>query len=371
MKRLSVFDIKPGMTLAKMVSSRDGKNLLNHGIKLTTVHINSLLEYGIPIVYIQEPDPVTDGHMVEDYHNVQELPDIIDFETRWEAEKIIRDIMTDVKLGQLFDVYPAKQTVKKMVETIMTNKNVIAKLSDIRILDDYTFAHSVNVCVLSIATGVIKDYSLRKLYDLGLGALLHDIGKVRISEDILNKPGALDYDELAEIQRHPLYGYEILRQHPEISLSAANVALQHHEKFNGTGYPKGKIGEEIHEYARIVAIADVYDALTADRVYKNMILPYEAVEIIIASSGYQFEPELVKIFIQNTAIYPVGSLVELNTGQTGIVMNNNRYLPMRPTVKIIADEQGREIKDGPEVDLMVNTTVFVNKVIRFRNTILS
>ncbi|MHB8170867.1 MAG: HD-GYP domain-containing protein [Thermincolia bacterium] len=370
MKRLSVFDVKPGMILAKMVCSRDGNNLLKQGMKLTSTHINNLLEYGIPIVYIQQPDMFAQCHEVEEYRKIEETPDVINFETRHEAEKAIRDIMVDVKLGQLFDTYPAKQIVKKMAEEIMANKNVIAKLSDIRVLDDYTFAHSVNVCVLSMAMGVIMNYSLRKLYDLGLGALLHDIGKVRISENILNKPGALDYDELVEIHRHPVYGYEILRQHPEISALVANVAFQHHEKYNGTGYPKRIAGEQIDEYARIVAIADVYDALTANRVYKNMVLPYEAVEIIIASSGYQFEPELVKKFVQNTAIYPIGSMVELNTGEIGIVVKNNRSLPMRPTIKVITVSQGKETLDGLKIDLMVNTTVFVKKVIRFRHTIL-
>jgi len=358
------------MTLAKTVYSRDGKRLLNLGLKLTDAYIKKLMDYGIPTVYIQDPAPADDFQLIRIYENVKELPDVINFETRLEAEKIIRNIMQDVKLGQLFDVQPAKQIVKKMASEIMANKNIIAKLSDIRILDDYTFAHCVNVCVLSMATGVILNYSPHKLYDLGLGALLHDVGKVKVPNEILNKPSPLDSEELIHIHRHPIYGYEILRQHPDVNALAANVALQHHEKYNGTGYPKGLAGGNIHEFAKIVAIADVYDALTADRVYKNMILPYEAIEVIIASSGYQFDPELVKTFVRNTAIYPIGSLVELNTGERGIVIRNNRSLPMRPTVRIMTDPGGREIEDGPEVDLMVHTTLFVNKVIRFRNTVL-
>lgn len=366
MKRISVYDAEPGMILSRTVFGRDGRRLLQANVELTSQFIQRLIELGVPTIYIQEPDPLINLDSTTLYENVKELPDTISFETRLEAEKMLCGITNEAKRGQIFDVRPVNTLVEDIINQTITNRNIIGKLADIRILDDYTFAHCVNVCVLSVAIGVNLGYTRRKLQDLAVGALLHDLGKIMIPEDILKKPSALSKQEFELVQQHPKQGYDMLRQVPGVSLLAANIALQHHERFNGQGYPRSVKGDEIHEFARIVAIADVYDALTADRVYKNMVLPYEAVEIIIASAGYQFDPELVRVFVENTAIYPIGSLVELNTGATGVVIKNNRTLPMRPTVRLVTNADGESVA-SIELDLMTNTTTFVTRVLNFKN----
>lgn len=366
MKRITVFDAKPGMVIARPVYGRDGRRLLLTNVELTEQYINRLVELGVPTIYIQEPDLLEDIDQGALYESVKELPDTISFETRLEAEKRLCGLMNDAKRGQLFDVQPVNEIVDTIIRQTISNRNIIGKLADIRILDDYTFAHCVNVCVLSVAMGINLGYTRRKLQELAVGALLHDLGKVMVPTDILQKPAALSQQEFEIVKQHSKDGYDMLRKIPGISLLAANIALQHHERYNGEGYPRSINGQEIHEFARIVAIADVYDALTADRVYKNMVLPYEAVEIIIASAGYQFDPELVRVFVENTAIYPIGSMVQLNSGATGVVVKNNRNLPTRPAVRLVTDPAGEDVQDI-ELDLMTNTTTFVTKVLSFKN----
>ncbi|MHB9095634.1 MAG: HD-GYP domain-containing protein [Eubacteriales bacterium] len=376
MKRIAIYNIKPEMILAKEVYSRDGRLLLRKGSALNQEWVDKLADYGIPTVYV-EGGSAGDEVSVEGSKpakGMKELkrmyqgnvPDMITIEVREEAERVVQEIMQDVKTGRLIKTNKTRKVVENIVTQLINNRHIVGKLADIRILDDYTFAHSVNVCILSISTGIIMGYSKIRLRELGIGALLHDVGKMRIPDEILNKRGPLTEKEFEEIKRHTILGYELLSEHPDITSNAARISIQHHECYNGSGYPWGVRDEEVHEYSKIVAIADVYDALTADRVYKNAILPYEAMEIIIASSGYQFDPKTLRLFVENSEIYPVGSTVELSTGDVGMVVNVNRALPTRPVVKLIIDADGKDITKEMQIDLMNNTTIFVKKILSFR-----
>ncbi len=364
MKRIALFDAKPNMVVANDVFSRTGSLLVKQGSVLTNKRILKLIKYGVPTIHIWEPFATMESSQkVESV----EFPDVICWETRQEAEQVVQDIFHDAKIGNLLRVNKAKKVVEKIIAELVKNQNIIGKLTDIRILDDYTFAHSVNVCVLAISTGIAMGYTKLRLRELGIGALLHDIGKMKISTDIIKKPSRLDDIEYNEIKKHPIFGYDLLKDHDDVSSSSAMIALQHHERFSGNGYPHGVKKDEIHPYAKIVAVADVYDALTADRVYKNAVYPYEAIEVIIASGGGQFDPEVVRTFVENVSIYPVGSVVSLSTGETGVITQVNRSLPIRPTVRLITDADGRELDGNVEIDLMKHTTVFINKVLNFRN----
>jgi len=375
-KRIAIYNAKPEMVLAKEIYSRNGRLLLRKGVVLSREWIDRLVNYGVPTVYVepegidlQDHEQPEDGEMTGQkarriYRN--QVPDIISAEVREDAERVVREIMNDIKTGRLIKTDKARKVVENIIDRLLKTSHIAGKLADIRILDDYTFAHSVNVCILAISTGIVMGYSRIRLRELGLGALLHDVGKMKIPDAILKKPGPLTEKEFQEIKRHTVMGYELLTEQGKISSNAARIALEHHECCNGSGYPGGIDGKKIHEYSKIVALADVYDALTADRVYKNAILPYEAMEIIIASSGYQFDPVIVRIFVENSEIYPVGSIVELNNGATGIVVNVHRALPTRPIIKLIYDSTGLELMDGTEIDMMTNTTIFVNKIVSFR-----
>ncbi len=376
MKRIAIYNIKPEMILAKEVYSRDGRLLLCKGSALNQEWVDKLADYGIPTVYVEGGSAGNEVSVegskpakgMEELKRMYQgnVPDMITIEVREEAERVVQEIMQDVKTGRLIKTNKARKVVENIVTQLINNRHIVGKLADIRILDDYTFAHSVNVCILSISTGIIMGYSKIRLRELGIGALLHDVGKMRIPDEILNKRGPLTEKEFEEIKKHTILGYELLSEHPDITSNAARISIQHHECYNGSGYPWGVRDEEVHEYSKIVAIADVYDALTADRVYKNAILPYEAMEIIIASSGYQFDPKTLRLFVENSEIYPVGSTVELSTGDVGMVVNVNRALPTRPVVKLIIDADGKDITKEMQIDLMNNTTIFVKKILNFR-----
>ncbi len=360
MNRIATFDAQSGMILAKEVYSNSGRVLVRRGESLNPQRIRKLIDFGVAALYIED----TANNYQDEFcnYNDTEIPDIISRDTRVEAERVVQEIMGDVKTGKLINIDKVKNVVERIVGELVRNKFIATKLADIRVLDDYTFAHSVNVCVLSVSTGLVMGYPKIKLEKLGIGAILHDIGKMKVPEKLLNKPGQLSKTEFEEMKKHSIYGYELLKNHPDAIATAALTSLQHHERYNGQGYPYGIRNESIHEFSKIIAIADVYDALTADRVYKNAVLPYESVEVLIASSGYQFDPQIVRTFVENIAIYPIGAVVELNTGVTAIIIDSNRILPTRPTVRIIIDKDNIEVIDGAEVDLMINPTVFVTKI---------
>jgi len=211
-------------------------------------------------------------------------------------------------------------------------------LIDLKVFDDYTFYHSLNVAVLSLVLGVALKYNKEELYKLGLAALLHDIGKVFIPKDILNKKGKLTDEEFEIIKTHSDKGFEYLKNTYNVPITTYMGVRLHHEKYNGGGYPLGKKGEEIYVYARIIAIADVYDALTSDRVYRKAMTPSEAMEYIMGNSGIMFDPNLVELFIRKVAPYPVGTSVQLSDGRVGIVVENYENFCLRPKIKIIKEK---------------------------------
>jgi HD-GYP domain-containing protein (c-di-GMP phosphodiesterase class II) len=217
----------------------------------------------------------------------------------------------------------------------------------------------VNVAVLSVMTGISLGYNELKLRDLGVGALLHDLGKVKIDERIYNKPGSLTSEEFDTIKLHTTYGFEMLQSMKSVNILCAHVAFQHHERFDGQGYPRGMKGKEIHDFARIVSLADVYDALTADRPYRRALRPYHAVEYLNSMGGTQFDPDLTKAFVEHIAIYPVGSYVNLNTKQKAIVVSVNKPNKTRPVVRVLTDIDGNPTTPF-ELDLSTAPTLFIN-----------
>jgi len=236
-------------------------------------------------------------------------------------------------------------------------------LSAIRIHDDYTFGHSLNVCLLAVILGFKLGLPERLLAELAVGALLHDLGKVLIPAAILKKAGRLTDEEWLLVRRHGEQAGEILRRQWSLPPAAARIARQHHESFDGSGYPCGLAADEIDPHARIVAVADIFDAVTADRPYRGAFLPHEAYEIILGSRGAKLDPRVVDVFADSVVLYPAGSAVVLDTGEIGVVVRVLPKLPARPIVKIVYDKAGNR-QTGPErlVDLTAELTRFVVRV---------
>lgn len=246
-----------------------------------------------------------------------------------------------------------RRTIIHLVDNGVSNRPVLCALTALTHFDDHLLAHAVASTVHAVLTGHTLGYDREELYELAECSLLHDIGMSRISSKVWKHPGRLALPMQLEIQKHTILGADTLHETQGISRHAEYVAYQHHERFDGSGYPKGRKGSGIHEYARIVGLVDTYAAMTAPRPHRDRILGYDTMKHIIASSATLFDPVVVKAFLQNMALYPVGSLVELTNGSVGLVVAANPLFPYRPQVKITRDERGIETQgDGDVIDLV-------------------
>ncbi|MGI6555010.1 MAG: HD-GYP domain-containing protein [Bacillota bacterium] len=357
MQKLPISLLKPGMKVARTVYNTDGQVLLAAGMMLNVKFISRLRMLGIISVYVE--DSLMGG--VEVY-------DVIAEDTRLQARKAIKRLHSEasraVRSGNepVIDDEQVSETINNIIEDLLSSDDLIVNLSDIRVADDYTFAHSVNTCVLALLTGVSLGFSKSRLHTLGLGTILHDIGKIKVPSEILNKPGNFSQEEYKEIQKHPLYGFEMLRKNQSISLTAAHVAYEHHERYNGEGYPRGLKGNHIHIFARIAGMVDVFDALVSDRVYRKGYLPHDAIEMITGSGNYYFDYDIVKAFIKNVAAYPVGTIVELSTGELAIVIRTPRGCSHRPDVRTFVLKDGIPKITG-EISLSSETRILIKRVI--------
>jgi HD-GYP domain-containing protein (c-di-GMP phosphodiesterase class II) len=248
-------------------------------------------------------------------------------------------IFEDIRLGRSVDTEGAKIVVRSMVDSITRNPDAGLWYTQLRRKDEYTADHSLNVCILTLVFGRHLNFAESVLNDLGIGALLHDIGKMRIPSSVLNKPGPLTADELALVRQHPTFGAEILRQTPDVPRAAVDITYCHHERVDGEGYPRGLKAGEISLFSKMVAVVDVYDAITSNRVYHHGMSPCDALKNMYQWQHKDFDESLVEDFIQCLGIYPVGSTVQFNTGEIGIVMNDNKEHRLKPTVMIVLDEK--------------------------------
>ncbi len=354
MIRVGIDRLQPGMTIARKVCNSDGQILAAAGAVVTPDYVQFLKKLGIASIYVNDSWP--------DLNEIKTgLPNVISDETRLETMRCVRDSFHDVTQFRRIDTSMVQQTVSQLLEEIIATEIILVNLADIRAFDDYVFAHSVNVGLLAILMGINQGYSNEKLQHLGAGALLHDLGKIFIPEDILNKPDDLDPEEFEEVKKHCRDGYEILREYEELSESASIIALQHHERSDGQGYPGQLKHGDIHEFARIVAVADVYDALLADRPYRAAYSLNQAIAIIQRMSGSQLDPVCVDSLLANVSVYPPGSLVELNTGSIAMVLSSNKDQPDRPVVKVLYDKSRQKLDKPHRVDLTPYPSVMIKR----------
>lgn len=340
MRRIQLSNISSGMVLAKTIFDENDKVLLYAGVEIKSEYISRLIDSGISEVYVDD-----------DVSREVQPKEVLCEETRREAKNLAKTLMESHAFIHSADIMHVKETVNKIIEQLFLNDDIIINLYEIKTVDDYTFSHCVNVCIYSLIIGISLGYSKQRLKDLGVGAILHDIGKLTISEYILKKPEQLNDTEYEEIKKHARVGFEILSKNKSVSILSSYIALSHHERFDGTGYPAKLSGNDIHECARIVAIADVYDALTSDRVYRKKLRPHEVVEYITTIGARHFDPILVKNFVRYIALYPLGSGVILNTRERAIVVRINRQLPTRPVVKVMIDSCGNKLNDFYLIDI--------------------
>ena len=242
------------------------------------------------------------------------------------------------KGGQL-DIDSVKIVVSELVETIITNPDTMIWLSHLKDKDEYTAIHSVNVCILSLTFGRTIGLSESELNILGLGALLLDIGKSKIPDDVLKKTDALTENEFMLMKAHAFLGYATLEGNKKIPEESLEIILHHHERLNGKGYPNGRHGDEISRLTRIVSIVDVFDAMTSDRCYQDAFQPQHALSELYNMAPDELDQDLVEGFIKCIGIYPVGGIVELNTGHTGVVVKLNEKNRLKPIVGLVLNRK--------------------------------
>lgn len=267
------------------------------------------------------------------------------------ASGLMRDLMTDVRLGRQLEFDSISEALRKVTDGVMDSFDTLLQLGQLKNADDYTFQHSVGVCALLTAFGKGLELNRAMLFDLGVGALLHDIGKMKVPTEILNKPGPLTKAEFEEMKQHVIYGRDLVREAPWVGATALNVLEHHHERYDGTGYPYGLKGADISHVGQMTAIIDVYDALTAERVYHKAMSPAEALRKLHEWSRFHFNEELVTHFIRNLGIYPVRTVVRMESGNVGIVVDQNPDDLLRPIVLVVCDADGHAFPSPRRVDM--------------------
>ncbi|QYZ66287.1 MAG: phosphodiesterase [Gammaproteobacteria bacterium (ex Lamellibrachia satsuma)] len=270
-----------------------------------------------------------------------------------EATRVVADIMEDARLGRQIELERVNPVVEGIVSSVMRNEDALLGLTRIRKMGKYTFEHSVSVSVLLTAFAKHLNFPEEDLLQIGIGGLLHDIGKIKTPQNILNKPGKLTDQEFAIMKKHVVYSKEILETVPGISDIILNIATENHERLDGTGYLDGKRGDEISIYGQMAAIVDVYDALTADRVYREGMPPNTALVKLVTWGSSHFNQELLQNFIHCVGIYPIGSVVSLSDARLAVVVESGKKDLLSPKIRIIFDSIKRQFLTPQDVDLSV------------------
>jgi len=346
MRLISSSMIKPDMVLAKSIYYRDCM-ILRSGQADLGRYSNSLKNMGIDYVYVE--DAMSEGI---------EIPDAISEATRNSCKHVIWQTIDDFSNNTIIDVGEMSEAINNIVNDIFLNPGVQISLNDICAADEYTFSHSVSTTVYALVIAKQLNYSRSMMEKLAAGTLLHDMGKVMLDKKILNKQGVLEPQEYEYLKSHTTKGYEALKKCVDLSELSRIISLYHHERMDSSGYPMGIPAGELHPFTRIVAIADVYDALISDRCYRKRWSSNRAMNYLIETAETKFDLNLVSIFIKQIAIYPNGSLVRLSNKYVGIVKEQNKSMPLRPIVRVISDDKGNDI-DIFEIDMMKNLSITI------------
>lgn len=342
-----------GLKVGQPVLGLNGQVLLGKGTEITEHFIERLKFFGYSYIYV-------DDGLLDDV-----VPDeLISTKTRIQITTSIKEVTENFRMSSRLNLLKFKKVMNLIFGEVLNNKGVLASLTDIRTSDpnDYLFNHSINVTALSVLIGLHMYYPENKLYELGTGVLLHDIGKTTLPDKFIITPAEdLSVDEVKLYQQHTWNGYEILRSNPEIKLVSAAIALQHHEHYDGMGFPRSEKGINILEYARIAAIADAYDNLSNDRGTRKKLPANKVSEYLQSKSGTHFDPKIVDRFIQKIALYPQGTKILLNDGKSGFVIrqNSNNH---KPIVRLFWKD-GRDLPRPEEEDLLKNTSLSIIEVL--------
>ena len=345
-KRLKRSDLKPGMyVVSHGLGTFDSPLVQVDKPLLTRAHIdeyvprdveNVLIDTSIQISLLGQVRPV--GVPITTGLG-EELP--IAKRLYSDALVHVKGFVDDVRRGTDIDYRKATPLVENFIESVFRNESAAVTLFKLRGFDEYTYTHSINVSILAVLLGKHLGLDKPTLLQLGLAGMYHDVGKAKIPESILNKPGKLTEAEFQTIKAHPLEGYKIMQGQADLDPEILRAVVEHHERHDGTGYPRALRGEDIGRFSRIISVVDVYDALTSRRVYKDAMAPAKALGMMYQWRDRDFTPRAIENFIRCIGVFPVGSFVRLSGGEYGIVASANAVRPTKPEIKVVLDAKMR------------------------------
>lgn len=338
MRYIPISRLSAGMVCGKNLYDINNQLMLKAGHTIRPSYIERIRHLGYQGIYIED-----------EFGADIVIKDIIPAEMRMTAVTLIRDICESTVRGVSHTagigrtINQTQSLVANIVDQMINSEETLVNLIDLKFHDDYTFFHSVNVAILSMLLGMEVNLSNDQLISLGMAAILHDIGKMFIPKALLHKTDALAPGEYELLKQHASYGYDFLKGTLAMPLNICVGVREHHEHYNGNGYPDGLEGDNIHMFGRIICISDVYDSLTANRPYRKSMGTKEALSFVANSRWTLFDPSLAESFMKKVAPYPVGTYVRLNSGYIGIVYKNYVDSFNRPIIKVILDPLGKKI----------------------------
>ncbi|WP_390447314.1 HD-GYP domain-containing protein [Pseudoalteromonas sp. MTN2-4] len=353
MKSISIEELQPGMFVVSVLEQTGSVQVKTQGWVKTQTSIDKLASAGILRVEV-DPDKMLDlnnnkhgitapdsdnqnAHEQEQdpWHKSTSISAEINQAVKLveEAKSLQAKAFADLKAGNPIDVEAFKEVATSFIDSIFRNQDALSCIAMIKQKDAYLLEHSINVATLITIFAKHLRLDREVIEELATGALLHDIGKIKVDDAVLNKPGKLSDSEFEQMKQHAQFSYEIVTE-AGLSKISCEVAGFHHERLDGSGYPQGLSNGEISDYVRMASIVDVFDALTAERVYKKALMPIQAFKMLRESSPQHFDEKLLNEFINCIGVYPVGSLVKLKSQRIGMVASSNPKQPLKPIVKV-------------------------------------
>jgi putative nucleotidyltransferase with HDIG domain len=358
-RKIPIEYAKEGDLLGRTLYNNLGGMLLKEGIRLTEKSIRKLKSIGCFSICIKDRyteeiiEEIIKPETMNRIHNLQENLKHIIIDFNYSGKVDTKKVDENVR--------NIDEIINEIVSDVLFSKNILENLVNISIYDDYTMNHSLNVMMLSTVIARDKNFSMKEIKKLATGCIFHDIGKTFIPIEIINKPGKLTNEEFEIVKTHSEKGYEFLRNYTELPMTSINIALSHHERENGSGYPRNLPGEEIHLFSKIASICDVFDALISDRPYRRGAPVNEAMEYLFAAGGDEFSVETIKAFAGSINVFPKDTLVCLSDGREGTIHEANNEIHSRPKIKIYGEEN-KEVNPYV-VDLMEYNNIIIDKVL--------
>ncbi|HBT71393.1 MAG TPA: HD-GYP domain-containing protein [Lysinibacillus sp.] len=358
MRLISIDVLKEGMVLGRTIWNEAGHPLLKKDVVINDRIIQRLQQLNMHYLYIN--DDISEGIEVE-----ETVPPAM----RNKVITTIKDSFQSIDgcnpVNASYILDQQSKTIVSIVDELLSavtgNDEILTILTDAYLFDEYLYQHSFQVTLYSIAIAKELGYSAEDLRLIGIGALLHDVGKLMVPKDILTKPDRLTNDEFETMKMHARYGFDLLRNLHSISLLVAHCAFQHHERIDGSGYPRGLVDFEIHPFAKIIGVADVFDAVTTNRVYREKMLPSQGLAIVEAGSGTLYDARVVKALKRAVVHYPNGVILKLSDGRRGIVSRQNTLDAALPWIRIF-EEQNQLLAATYEINLVDYPSVSIESV---------